>query len=116
MIIYSGCKSTKKISFTLCFKSLYWIKSEYRFPYHFGLKIHQHIDRVIENLVYNLNIAIRENYGTRNSVLLIVHHIRECIMTFIILARLDFYRQDLTSIFYHKVQLTLLLVIEIIKI
>ena len=56
MIIYSGCKSTKKISFTLCFKSLYWIKSEYRFPYHFGLKIHQHIDRVIENLAYDLNI------------------------------------------------------------
>ena len=64
-------------------KSLYWLKSEYRFLYHFGLKIHQHIDRVIENLVYNLHIAIRENYGTRNSVLLIVHHIRECIMTFI---------------------------------
>lgn len=37
-------------------------------------------------------------------------------MTFIILARLDFYRQDLTSVFYNKVQLTLLLVIEIIKI
>ena len=46
---------------------LYWIKSEYRFLYHFGLKIHQHIDRVVENLTYYLNIAIRENYGTRNS-------------------------------------------------
>ena len=31
-------------------------------------------------------------------------------------ARLDFYRQDLTSIFYNKVQFPLLLIIEIIKI
>ena len=73
-----------------------------------------HVDGIVNNPPLYLNILLTEHISHWYSIFFILHHIGKCIMPFIVLTRLDLYRQHVTSILYHKVQLSLLLAVEIV--
>ena len=74
---------------------------------------YQHIDGQICYIVINLHIVLTEHDGAWDGVFIVGHHIAECTMALIVLARLHFDGQHLSMLLNHEVEFALLLAVEV---
>ena len=68
----------------------------------FFLQKHQHIDRHVNDLAFNLRVAIAQHQSLRDIILLGIQYIGQGVVTFIVLARLHLYRQHVTLVLTTK--------------
>ena len=82
----------------------------------YPLQEHGHIDGQVNDFSINVNIVVAKDNSLRDIILCVAQDIVQCQMEGVVLAGLDLHWQDCAiSLLQDKINLTLLLVVEVVE-